>query len=150
MNWSDFFQAIKTGNVPNLILFSGPEEYLKREAIAALRAAGGTAELEQLEAVCGEGVGAALRALEKEGAVTCETAARRKAGDRTRYMAALTGQAQEILPTLGRAPSRRAVVEFLSASGRTAAADVCYFTGASMATLRAMERAGLLTHPLSA
>ena len=114
-------------------------------AIAALRAAGGTAELEQLEAVCGEGVGAALRALEKEGAVTCETAARRKAGDRTRYMAALTGQTQEILPTLGRAPSRRAVVEFLSASGRTAAADVCYFTGASMATLRAMERAGLLT-----
>ena len=38
MNWSDFFQAIKAGDVPNLLLFAGPEEYLKREAIGALRA----------------------------------------------------------------------------------------------------------------
>ncbi len=37
MNWSDFFANIKSGNVPNLILFAGTEEYMKREAIAALR-----------------------------------------------------------------------------------------------------------------
>lgn len=39
MNWSDFFANIKSGNVPNLILFAGSEEYMKREAIAALRKA---------------------------------------------------------------------------------------------------------------
>ena len=116
-------------------------------AIAALQAAGGQAELEQLEAVCGPGVGAVLRALEKEGAVTHETAARRKVGDRTRSVAALAVEAEEALAAINprRASVRKAVVEFLAASGRTAAADVCYFTGASMPTLRAMERAGLVT-----
>lgn len=39
MNWSDFFQTVKAGGVPNLLLFVGPEEFLKREAIDALRAA---------------------------------------------------------------------------------------------------------------
>ena len=113
--------------------------------LAALQAAGGSAELEQLEEVCGSGVGAVLRALEKEGVVTHETDARRKAGDRTRFMAALAVEAEEAMAALQRAPSRRAVAEFLAASGRTAAADVCYYTGASMATLRAMERSGLVT-----
>ena len=116
-------------------------------AIAALQAAGGQAELEQLEEACGSGVGAVLRALEQEGAVTHETAAHRKAGDRTRYVASLAVDAEEALAAIQprRASARKAVVEFLSASGRTAAADVCYFTGVSMQTLRAMERAGLLT-----
>ncbi len=58
MNWSDFFQAIKTGNVPNLILFSGPEEYLKREAIAALRAALLPPGLEALNEMILEGASA--------------------------------------------------------------------------------------------
>ena len=114
-------------------------------ALEALQAAGGSAELEQLEEACGSGVGAVLRALEKEGVVTHETDARRKAGDRTRFMAALAVEAEEAMAALQRAPSRRAVAEFLAASGRTAAADVCYYTGASMATLRAMERSGLVT-----
>ena len=115
-------------------------------AIAALRAAGGQAELEALEKACGPGVGAALRALEKEGAAVHEIAASRKAGDRTKYMAALAVDAGEALASLEhrRAPVRRAVVELLSASGRTAAAEVCYFTGATMATLRSMERSGIL------
>ena len=116
-------------------------------AIDALQAAGGQAELERLEEACGPGVGAVLRALEKEGAVTHETAARRKVGDRTRSVAALAVEAEEALAAINprRASVRKAVVEFLAASGRTAAADVCYFTGASMPTLRAMERAGLVT-----
>ena len=115
-------------------------------AIAALQAAGGSAELEQLEEACGSGVGAVLRALEKEGTVTHETDARRKAGDRTKLLAALAGEAGEVLAAMKpRTALRRAVVEFLSAAGQTAAADVCYYTGASMAALRAMERAGLVT-----
>lgn len=116
-------------------------------AIAALEAAGGQAELEQLEESCGSGVGAVLRELEKEGVVTHETAAHRKAADRKRYVAELAVDAQEALDdqALRRAPMRRAVVAFLAASGRTAAVDVCYFTGASMPTLWAMARAGLVT-----
>lgn len=118
-----------------------------RAVLEALRAAGGQAELTALEAACGSGAGAALRALEKEGAVVRETDARRRAGDRTRYVADLAVDAGEAAALLERrrAPVRRAVVELLSASGPTPAADVCYFTGAAMSTLRAMERAGLLT-----
>ena len=41
-------------------------------------------------------------------------------------------------------PARYEVVKLLAANGRTACADVAYFTGASAQTLRGMERAGLL------
>ncbi len=37
MNWNEFFQDVRSGNIPNLMLFTGPEEFMKREAIAALR-----------------------------------------------------------------------------------------------------------------
>ena len=118
-----------------------------RAVLEALRAAGGRAEQETLEAACGSGAGNLLRALEKEGAVVHETDARRRAGDRMRFMAGLAADAGEALDQLAhrRAPVRRAVVELLSASGPIPAADVCYFTGAAMSTLRAMERAGLVT-----
>ncbi|MCI6055649.1 replication restart helicase PriA [Dysosmobacter sp.] len=118
-----------------------------RAVLEALRAAGGRAEQAALEAACGSGAGTVLRALEKEGAVVHETDARRKAGDRMRFMAGLAADAGEALDQLAhrRAPVRRAVVELLSASGPIPAADVCYFTGAAMSTLRAMERAGLVT-----
>lgn len=37
MNWNDFFQSLRTGDIAPVYLFSGPEEYIKREALEALR-----------------------------------------------------------------------------------------------------------------
>ena len=37
MHWSEFYQAIRTGDIAPVYLFTGPEEYLKAEALAALR-----------------------------------------------------------------------------------------------------------------
>ena len=37
MNWSEFFRAIDAGAVPPVCLFTGPEVYVKREALDRLR-----------------------------------------------------------------------------------------------------------------
>lgn len=48
MNWDDFYKSVKAGQYLNLYLFCGPEEWNKREALAALRKAVLPAGLEQL------------------------------------------------------------------------------------------------------
>ena len=87
--------------------------------------------------------------MEKAGVVTCETAAKRKIGDKTRRMVSLAVNAEEafaLTETRRRtAPTRYEVVRLLAATGEASSADVCYFTGASARTLKAMEKAGILT-----
>ena len=111
-----------------------------------LFAAGGTAELTDIEAVCGPGAGTVLRALQKAGIAACETEARRKIGDRSRRMAELAVSAEEALALTEKrsSPARREAVRLLAAEGRMSAADVCYFTGISMASLRGLEKAGIV------
>lgn len=86
--------------------------------------------------------------MEKAGAVVAETAARRKIADKTRRMVELDMDAEEALalvePRRRSAPTRYEVVRLLAGAGKTSAADVCYFTGASMRILRGMEKAGIL------
>ena len=114
-----------------------------------LFAGGGSAELSVLREACGEEVEATLKALKKAGAVTCETAARRKISDKKRRMAELAVSAEDALALTEAkrrsAPMRYEVVRLLASTGRASAADVCYFTGASMQTLRGLEKAGILT-----
>ena len=112
----------------------------------ALFAAGGTAELSDLEAACGPGTGAVLRAIQKAGVTVCETAARRKTGDKQRRMAELAVSAEEALAMTEKrsSPQRREAVRLLAAEGRMRAADVCYYTGVSMAALRGLEKAGIV------
>ena len=114
-----------------------------------LFANGGSAELSALQDACGEEVEATLKALKKAGAVTCETAARRKISDKKRRMAELAVSAEDALALTEAkrrsAPMRYEVVRLLASTGRASAADVCYFTGASMQTLRGLEKAGILT-----
>lgn len=91
----------------------------------------------------------ALRALEMAGIVWHEAAVKQQVGDRTRRMAELALSAEEALALTEAkrhsSPARYEVVKLLAANGRTACADVSYFTGASSNVLRGMERAGLLT-----
>ena len=112
----------------------------------ALFAAGGTAELSDLEAACGPGTGAVLRALQKAGVTVCETAAKRKTGDKQRRMVELAVSAEEAasLTEKRSSPQRREAVRLLAAEGRMSAAEVCYYTGVSMAVLRGLEKAGIV------
>ncbi len=112
----------------------------------ALFAAGGTAELSDLEAACGKDTGAVLRALQKAGVTVCETAAKRKTGDKQRRMVELAVSAEEAaaLTEKRSSPQRREAVRLLAAEGRMSAAEVCYYTGVSMAVLRNLEKAGIV------
>ena len=109
---------------------------------------GGSAGLEALQDACGQEAESTLRAMEKAGAVRCETEAARKISDKTRRMVSLAVSAEDAMAMTESkrrsAPARYEVVRLLAATGRASAADVCYFTGASARTLKAMEKAGLL------
>ena len=115
----------------------------------ALTASGGSADAQVLENACGEETQRVLRSLRKAGAVTCETEAKRKLGDKMRRMVQLALSAQEALaltqPRQRSAPMQYEVVQLLSTAGKISAAELCYFTGASAATLRTMEKKGLLS-----
>ncbi len=115
----------------------------------ALRAAGGTAGLEALRAACGVETEGVLKAMRQAGLVREDTAAKRKLTDKKRRMAELAMDAEEALALTEAkrrsAPQRYEVVRLLSSAGRLSAAEVCYFTGASMQTLRAMEKRGLVS-----
>lgn len=118
------------------------------EMVEALERSGGSAGLEALRDACGGDALPALRALEKAGIVWHETAAKQKVGDKTRRMAELALGAEEALALTEAkrrsSPARYEVVKLLAANGKTACADITYFTGASFRTLRGMEKAGLL------
>lgn len=114
-----------------------------------LFANGGSAELPLLRDACGEDVEHTLRALRKAGVVVCETAARRKIGDKTRRMVELAVSAEDALalaePKRRSAPARYEAVRLLAAAGRASVQDICYFTGVSTRTLRGLEKAGIVS-----
>ncbi len=93
--------------------------------------------------------GPVLRALEKQGIIVQEAVAARGVKDKTEQVATLAmdpGDALALLaPKRKRAPLQYAAGEALCAVGETSAKELCYFTGASMTTLRALERQGVLT-----
>lgn len=82
----------------------------------ALFAAGGSAELSVLEEACGREAGTVLRALQKAGVTVCETAARRRIGDKSRRMVELAVSAEEAasLTEKRSSPQRREAVRLLS------------------------------------
>ena len=59
MKWNEFYKALDAGKIAPVYLFTGPEEYVKREALEALKAAGSTdsaAVMEALPSVTYDGV----------------------------------------------------------------------------------------------
>ena len=113
-----------------------------------LFANGGSAGLDTLRDACGEDVGMTLKALQKAGVAVCEAAAKRKISDKTRRMVELAVSAEDALAAAEAkkrtAPQRYEVVRLLAAAGRASASDICYFTGASMQTLRGLEKTGIV------
>ncbi len=114
----------------------------------AVFASGGSAELTQLKAVCGEDAEPTLRALCKKGVLSSSVTSTRRVSDKQRRMAELTMDGAEALalvePRKKSAPMRYEVVLLLSATGRASVRDICYFTGASVQTLKGLEKSGIV------
>ena len=119
-----------------------------RQALDLLEQQGGRAEIQLLRDTLGADTEKTLKALKKAGILACETNARRKVGDKFHRMVELAIDAGDAFamtePKRRSAPVRYDVVNFLATAGRTPAAEVCYYTGASAQTLKAMEKAGLI------
>ncbi len=126
----------------------GGETPAERRVLEALAANGGQAEGELLREAAGSGAAAALRALEERGLVRLETTATRKILDKMVRRVALAVEPEAALAAVSArrssAPMRYEVVKLLCAVGSALTTDLCYFTGASMQTIRSLERSGLV------
>ena len=121
-----------------------------RRILELLFACGGQAERGQIRAAFGTGdPSLALKSLVEKGILVLETSALRGVGDKTQQVASLAIAPEEamalVAPKRKIAPLRYAVVELLAALGSASAKELCYFTGASGATLRSLAKSGILT-----
>lgn len=110
----------------------------------------GQAEMEQVRAAFGaRSPDAAIKLLTRQGVLSVRTGASRAVGDKTEQIALLAVPAEEamaqVTPTRKTAPLRYSVIELLCAVGCAGVKELCYYTGASSATLRALAKRGLVT-----
>lgn len=116
--------------------------------LETLAAHGGSAEMETLQLACGETARAVARELQKRGLLTIDAAADRRVSDKQARQVSLAVSAEEAMAAVeGKrrsAPMRYEVIKLLCAIGSALSSDVCYFTGASMRTLKGLEKSGLV------
>ena len=118
------------------------------QVLDLLEKQGGKADIRVLRDALGDGAEKPLKAMKKAKILTCETDAKRKIADKSHRMVELAVNTEDAYaltePKRRSAPARYEVVNFLATAGRTPAAEVSYYTGASARTLKAMEKAGLI------
>ena len=118
------------------------------QVLDLLEEQGGKADIRVLRDALGDGAEKPLKAMKKAEILTCETDAKRKIADKSHRMVELAVNTEDAYaltePKRRSAPARYEVVNFLATAGRTPAAEVSYYTGASARTLKAMEKAGLI------
>lgn len=117
---------------------------------SALQALGGAADYETLlQQFAEEPLRQALQYLTRKKLVLCQTSHRRRIGDKTERMVQLAVPAEEALRYAGTkrksAPLQTAALELLATLGECASKELCYFTGATNATLNRLEKLGYLT-----
>ncbi len=123
-----------------------PEALSVMEAIAAL---GGRADEADLKKQFPEQtLDKTLRSLLGKKLLTADTNLLRRVGDKTEQIAALAVPAEEAMAYAERrkkgAPLQRAVLELLCTIGSGSVKEICYFTGASTATIRRLASLGYL------
>ena len=121
-----------------------------RELLDILYANAGALEIGKLRDAFGvRDPNPALKHLREQGILSVETSASRGVGDKTEQIAYLAVPPEEamaqVTPMRKRAPLRYSVVELLSGIGCASSREICYFTGASAATLRGLAKSGLVT-----
>ena len=118
------------------------------QVLDLLEKQGSKADIRVLRDALGDGAEKPLKAMKKAKILTCETDAKRKIADKSHRMVELAVNTEDAYaltePKRRSAPARYEVVNFLATAGRTPAAEVSYYTGASARTLKTMEKAGLI------
>lgn len=103
---------------------------------------------ENLAALAGSGTGQALRKLLGLSLVSRERVPVRTVSDKSLRMVSLAVSGEDAMAEVQKkrysAPVQFAVVEILRAEGTLPASDVYYYTGAKAATLRSLEKSGIL------
>ena len=128
-----------------------PEKLRSPEAQAVLegiRALGGRSETAELRRLLGrETAEQGLKALKSRRYVLMEGSLIRNVGDKTEQIAVLAvppEEAQAYAVTRKRAPMQKALLEMLAVLGSCSVKELCYFTGASTSSVKALERAGYI------
>ncbi|SBW04452.1 Primosomal protein N [uncultured Eubacteriales bacterium] len=144
----DRYQLVKGTDKERAYDAAGRSDHARR-ILDAVYAGGGFVELGQLRAAFGsKDPNPALKLLVDKGVLTLETTAMRGVGDKTEELSCLAVPPEEALalvaPKRRTAPLRYAVVELLAGVGEASSKEICYFTGASAATLKSLEKSGII------
>ena len=125
-----------------------PENVGDKERAVCEAIGEGTQETEALKKCFGEGVVPLLREMKKRGIVYAETVSNRKVGDKMVRWVSLTTDAQSALSYADskqkKAPRQADAIRFLAEHGEVTSRDLCYFTGATASTLKALEKQGMI------
>ena len=118
--------------------------------LSHLEALGGKADRQALSSVVEEdALQDILQYLQRKKWVRMEGDFSRRTSDKTEKIATLASSAEEAMEFASRRPKsanlQRAVLELLCSVGSAAVKELCYFTGASTATVNRLEKLGYVT-----
>ena len=121
-----------------------------RQVLQLLEDFGGSAEESALRQAVGEAeLSDALSYLLRKKWISAQTDFSRKTGDKTERIATLASSAEEAMEFASHRPRsaamQRAVLELLCTVGMVSVKELCYYTGASVATVNRLEKLGYVT-----
>ena len=110
---------------------------------------GGSGDMEQIRGAFGtKDPNPAIKCFIEQGIAVLETSTQRGVGDKTEKIAVLAVPAEDAMamvePKRRTAPLRYSVTQMLCTLGAAGAKELCYFTGASMQTIKSLEKSGIL------
>jgi len=120
----------------------------RRTLLELLYDHGGSAPWHTVRSALGSQASAAANALEEAGIITRVLERKQRASDKVTSTAVLLVSGEEALDLAERkrrsAPQQAELLRLLSGMGECSAKELCYFTGASMQSLKALSRAGII------
>ena len=122
-----------------------------QELLRLMESLGGQAEENALRGCISdeEVLEEALSYLVKKKWVEAQTEFQRRSNDKTEKIVTLAATSEEALEYAAKRPKsavqQKAVLELLCSLGSVAAKEICYFTGAKMPTIQALEKKGYVT-----
>ena len=124
---------------------------MAQEILGLLRDCGGETEEKNLRALCPdeEVLEKAIRYLVSKKWLFTESEFSRRTGDKTEKIATLAASAEEAMEYAHARPRsaamQRAVLELMCSVGSAAVKEICYYTGATPATVKRLAQLGYLT-----